>query len=131
MMQLSTHIGAGHLTLEYLVRSLGETIAGMGVSYRMPNIKEIEEKALKLPSNEQALLAERLINSLEDKEDTEAERLWVEEAERRYRKYKEGKVKASPAVEVFIEADDCPTGAGRAVLLYINYILDTVVCSGI
>lgn len=70
----------------------------------LPDIQEIEEKALKLPSNERALLAERLISSLEGKEDAEAERLWIEEAERRYREYKEGLVKALPAAQVFKEA---------------------------
>jgi hypothetical protein len=43
----------------------------------LPDIHEIEEKALKLSSAERALLAERLISSLEGKEDTEAERLWI------------------------------------------------------
>jgi putative addiction module component (TIGR02574 family) len=69
-----------------------------------PDIQEIEEKALKLPSTERALLAERLISSLEGEEDAEAERLWINEAERRYREYKEGKVKARPAAQVFKEA---------------------------
>lgn len=70
----------------------------------LSNVQEIEEKALKLSSPERALLAEHLINSLEGREDAEAERLWIEEAERRYREYKEGKVKAKPADQVFKEA---------------------------
>lgn len=67
-------------------------------------IKEIEEEALRLTSHDRALLAEHLINSLDDKEDPEAERLWVEEAECRYKAYKEGKIKAKPAELVFKEA---------------------------
>lgn len=70
----------------------------------MPNIKEIEEKALKLSSYDRAILAERLITSLDEDEDAEVERLWIEEAERRYKEYKEGKVKAKPANQVFSEA---------------------------
>ena len=70
----------------------------------LPDIQEIEEDALKLSSHERALLAEHLISSLEDEEDAEAERLWIEEAERRYREYKEGKIKARPAAQVFKEA---------------------------
>ena len=70
----------------------------------MLTIKEIEKKALKLSSYDRALLAERLITSLEEGEDVEAERLWIEEAERRYKEYKEGKVKAKPANQVFTEA---------------------------
>ncbi len=71
----------------------------------MPSkIKEIEEEALRLPSHERAQLAEHLIHSLDEVEDPEAERLWIEEAERRYQEYKQGKVKAKPAGMVFKEA---------------------------
>ena len=69
-----------------------------------PDVQEIEEKALNLSSHQRALLAEHLISSLEDEEDAEAERLWIEEAERRYREYKEGKVKTKPSAQVFKEA---------------------------
>lgn len=67
-------------------------------------IKEIEEEALRLAPSERALLAEHLINSLDDTEDHEVERLWVEEAERRYAAYKEGKIKTKPAELVFQDA---------------------------
>ena len=71
----------------------------------MPSkIKEIEEEALRLSSYERAQLAEHLIISLDDVEDPEAERLWIEEAERRYQEYKQGKIKAKPAEMVFKEA---------------------------
>ena len=73
------------------------------VFYMSLKVKEIEEEALRLPSHERAQLAERLIHSL-DEEDPEAEKLWVEEAERRYRAYKEGKVKTKSANLVFKEA---------------------------
>jgi putative addiction module component (TIGR02574 family) len=66
-------------------------------------IKKIEEEALRLPFYERALLAENLIRSLDEEENPEAERLWIEEAERRYKEYKEGKVKAKPAESVFKE----------------------------
>jgi putative addiction module component (TIGR02574 family) len=72
--------------------------------YMLSDIQEIEKKALKLSPHERAILAEHLINSLDDKEDAEAEQLWIKEAERRYREYKEGKVKAKPAGQVFKEA---------------------------
>lgn len=70
----------------------------------LSKIKEIEEEALRLPSRERAQLAEHLISSLDEEEDPEAEKLWIEEAERRYREYKEGKVKAKPSDLVFKEA---------------------------
>lgn len=65
--------------------------------------KKIEEEIFRLPSHERAKLAEQLINSLDDEEDPEAEKLWLEEAERRYREYKKGMVKAKPAESVFEE----------------------------
>ena len=67
-------------------------------------LKEIEENALQLSPHDRAQLAEYLIHSLDDEEDPDAERLWIEEAERRYRKHKEGKVKGKLADLVFREA---------------------------
>lgn len=71
----------------------------------MPSkIKEIEEEALRLSSHERAKLAEHLISSLDEEEDPEAERLWIKEAERRYKEYKLGKVKAKSSEKVFKDA---------------------------
>jgi putative addiction module component (TIGR02574 family) len=67
-------------------------------------IKEIEEEALRLSPHERALLVEHLIGSLEPDEDPDAERSWIEEAERRYQDYKAGKVKSIPAEQVFKDA---------------------------
>lgn len=67
-------------------------------------IKEIEGETLRLPLHQRAELAEHLILSLEEEEDLEAERLWIEEAERRYQEYKQGKVQAMPANKVFQDA---------------------------
>lgn len=67
----------------------------------LSKIKEIKEEALRLPSHERAQLAEHLISSLDEEEDQEAEKLWIEEAEKRYREYKEGKVKAKSSDIVF------------------------------
>ncbi len=53
------------------------------------------------PLSERAQLAEALLHSLEELDDAENERLWVEEAERRYAAYKAGKTTARPADEVF------------------------------
>ena len=71
----------------------------------MPSkIQEIENEVLSLPPQERAIIAEHIIRSLDDEEDPEVERLWIAEAERRYKEYKEGKVKARPASIVFKEA---------------------------
>ena len=71
----------------------------------MPSkVKEIEEEVLRLPSCERAQLAEHLVSSLDEEEDPEAEKLWIEEAERRYQEYRKGKVKSKPSEKVFKEA---------------------------
>jgi len=67
-------------------------------------VKEIEQEALRLSSRERALLVEHLIGSLEPDDDPDAERAWIEEAERRYQEYKAGKSKTLPAEQVFKDA---------------------------
>jgi hypothetical protein len=66
--------------------------------------KEFKERALQLPIRERALLAEHLIASLEEADDAEVERLWVEEAERRYREYNTGELSGRPAEEALRDA---------------------------
>lgn len=68
------------------------------------NVQKIEKEALRLSSHERALLAEHLIGSLETDADPDAERSWIEEAERRYQDYKSGKVKTISAEQVFKDA---------------------------
>ena len=67
-------------------------------------VKELEEEALRLSSHERALLVEHLIGSLEPDDDPDAERSWIEEAERRYQDFKAGRVKTIPADQVFKNA---------------------------
>jgi len=67
-------------------------------------VQEIEKEALQLSPHERALLAEHLIGSLETETDPEAERSWIEEAERRYQDYKSGTVKTISAEQVFKDA---------------------------
>lgn len=68
------------------------------------NVKECEAVALGLPVAERAALAERLIESLDSLDDAETEQLWVEEAERRYHAYKQGRLPARPADEAIQHA---------------------------
>jgi hypothetical protein len=49
------------------------------------DIGAIEKKALHLPLRDRARLAQRLIESLDELSDAEAESLWLDEAERRAR----------------------------------------------
>jgi len=67
-------------------------------------VEEIEMEALRLSAHERALLAEHLIGSLETDADPDAERSWIEEAERRYAEYKAGRVKTIPAEQAFKNA---------------------------
>lgn len=69
-----------------------------------PELKECEAQALRLSLQDRAILAERLLASLDDIDEAEAERLWADEAERRYQAYKEGRITARPADEVFADA---------------------------
>jgi putative addiction module component (TIGR02574 family) len=55
---------------------------------------------MKLPRRERARLAQRLISSLEEGVDVDAERLWLAEAERRLADLKSGKVATIPAERV-------------------------------
>jgi putative addiction module component (TIGR02574 family) len=66
--------------------------------------REIEAKALQLPPTERARLAERLIASLDQESDRDAEQVWLAEAERRLDELESGKVAGIPAEEVLDKA---------------------------
>ena len=71
----------------------------------MPSgLSDIEEQVLKLPASQRARLAQRLIASLDENDPAENERLWVEEAERRYQEYKKGRIDSRSAADVFRDA---------------------------
>ena len=67
-------------------------------------LDEFEAQALTLPPQARAALAEKLIASLDELDETENERLWLDEADRRYQKYTEGRVEARSAQEVLRDA---------------------------
>ena len=58
----------------------------------------LEAEILKLPRSVRARLAERLISSLDD--DTEIEKAWAKEADRRYQDYLKGDESMSPLEDV-------------------------------
>jgi putative addiction module component (TIGR02574 family) len=68
------------------------------------SVAELEREARRLPEQERALLAQHLIASIDPGEDVDAEAAWLEEAERRYQAYRQGKLTAKPADQVFREA---------------------------
>jgi putative addiction module component (TIGR02574 family) len=67
------------------------------------SIQELEAEALNLPAPERADLAQRLFASVEDERGLEdvvaVEQAWVEEAERRYRRYLAGETQPVSAAE--------------------------------
>lgn len=68
------------------------------------NLEEITAEAMKLALEERAQLASRLLLSLEEPSESEIERLWLEEAERRLKEFREGRVQGIPGDEVFRRA---------------------------
>ncbi|MCK6557035.1 addiction module protein [Candidatus Binatia bacterium] len=69
------------------------------------SIAEIEGDALELPAEDRARLAVRLLASLEETVESpeEIEKLWIVEAERRFRELRDGVVQGIPARQVFAE----------------------------
>jgi hypothetical protein len=61
--------------------------------------RDLEAKALDLPTKARARLAERLLASLEGERDADAEALWLEESERRLDEIEAGTVETIPASE--------------------------------
>lgn len=60
--------------------------------------------AMDLPLEERAQLAGKLLLSLDEPSESEVERLWLGEAERRLREFREGKTRGIPVDEVFRRA---------------------------
>ena len=76
----------------------------MDVEVKMPDLAEVLRNALSLEVHDRAALAERLLASLEELSEEEAERLWAEEAQRRLEEYRAGRAKAVRAEEVHEKA---------------------------
>ena len=66
-----------------------------------PELLDIERKAFRLPVKERELLAERLIQSLDDVPLTEVEESWIKEAERRFTAWRRGQRKGVSAKQAF------------------------------
>jgi len=62
--------------------------------------KSIERAALRLPPEERAKLAQKLLLSLETLSEEELEQAWLVEADRRARELDHGEVQPVPAEEV-------------------------------
>jgi putative addiction module component (TIGR02574 family) len=62
-------------------------------------IEELAEEALALPSEQRALLADRLVESLDAAEANRLDRLWASEAKRRRDEVRQGGVQTIPGDE--------------------------------
>ncbi|MDP1605140.1 MAG: addiction module protein [Rhodocyclaceae bacterium] len=67
-------------------------------------VEQIADEALALPSEARALLADRLVESLDPAEDGYIRQLWMREARRRIDEVRSGNVKTIPADEAFAQA---------------------------
>jgi putative addiction module component (TIGR02574 family) len=65
---------------------------------------KLEAEVLKLPPEQRARLAERLISSLDQSADPDSEELWIREAERRLEELESGRVEPVPAERVIENA---------------------------
>jgi hypothetical protein len=64
-------------------------------------LERLAVELLGLPASSRALLAKKLIESLDETETPDAEALWMEVAQRRAKELEEGVVQGIPAEEVF------------------------------
>ncbi len=71
--------------------------------YMPPQLKEIERQAILLSPDERESLIQTLLLSLDDAPLTEIDDLWIQEAERRYKDYKNGITKGIPGDRIFAE----------------------------
>jgi hypothetical protein len=67
-------------------------------------LEELEAEIKKLDLKDRALLAKRIVESLDELSETEIESLWVEEAERRLGEMDKGMVSEIPAEEALRRA---------------------------
>ena len=65
------------------------------------NIEDLTQEVLSLPSEARAMLADRLVESLDPAEDGVVHRLWAEEVQRRVAQIEDGSVALIPAATVF------------------------------
>ena len=67
------------------------------------NIEQLAAEALALSSEERALLADRLVESLNDAESNHLDQLWAAEAERRLDNVRSGRVQTIPGEEALAQ----------------------------
>ena len=71
----------------------------------MPDLAEVLKSALSLNVDDRAAVAEKLLASLDDLDEEEADRLWAKEAQRRLEEYRAGRAGASEAQDIAKKAE--------------------------
>jgi putative addiction module component (TIGR02574 family) len=72
----------------------------MKTEARIMSTKDLLDEAMKLKPDERFALVEGLIKSL-DEPDKNLDEIWAEEAEKRLKAYREGKLEGVPMEEIF------------------------------
>ena len=67
----------------------------------MKTLEEVELDAMELPAAARVLLADQLLESLDQPDQKRLESLWAAEIDRRLRRFERGETKAIPGAEVF------------------------------
>lgn len=67
-------------------------------------LEKCEQQAKNLPLQDRAVLIKRLIEGLDDLDEQDLERLWLQEATRRFQEFKAGNIQARPSDEIFCDA---------------------------
>ncbi len=71
-------------------------------------LEDIASEALRMSMESRAALAKRLLDSLDDLTPDEYQRMWIEEAGRRYRQLQAGTAASISSEEVFARLDARP-----------------------
>jgi len=66
-------------------------------------LEQLAEEAMRLPATSRAMLAEKLVGSLDFADDSEIRKLWAAEAVRRRDEVRSGRVQPIPGDEVLAE----------------------------
>lgn len=73
-------------------------------SHMSSQFDDLTKRVRALPMGEKGALVRLLIDDLDPGQDPDVEKLWLEEAERRYAQYLRGEVEATPGDEAMAEA---------------------------
>ena len=84
-----------------LTRDVLQYLTAKGATVMSKNEAQVLEKALALPPDERAELADRLLSSLDTERQRKIGELWAEEAEDRIDAFERGEIRAVSAKEAF------------------------------